>query len=198
MPRFSDKDCTSQAHNRITMDPLLPTFRYHPDPIAAGSVNESMTTCRACGLARGAIYTGPVFSTAEIGDEICPWCVADGTAAARFEAEFTDTSWGVPNDVPDEVRVEIATRTPGFVGWQQSRWLYHCADGAAFLGPAGFDELRSHSDAIDMLLHENDEFGWTAEQSRAHVEALHRDGEATGYLFKCLRCGRHLAYSDMS
>ena len=29
---------------------------------------------------------------------------------------------------------EITQRTPGFTGHQQEHWLYHCGDGAAFIG----------------------------------------------------------------
>jgi uncharacterized protein CbrC (UPF0167 family) len=115
-----------------------------------------------------------------------------------LEAEFTDVGWGVPDDVPAPVTREIATRTPGFLARQQERWLYHCGDGAAFLGRVGFTDVQAFPDALEMLLHENDEFGWTVEQSTTHVEGLLSDGDATGYLFRCLHCGRHLAYSDMS
>lgn len=179
-------------------DEALPTFRYHPDPVATGSVDRSSTPCRVCGLVREAVYVGPVLSREEVGDEICTWCIADGRASAALGAEFTDVGWGVPDDIPAKVTDEIAKRTPGFVGWQQEHWLYHCSDGAAFLGRAGFEELREHPDAIEMLLREHDEFGWTPEKSKAYVEALHRDGDATAYLFRCLHCDRHIAYSDMS
>ena len=116
------------------------------------------------GIRSGAIYVGPVFSSEEVGDEICPWCIADGSAAAQLEAGFTDIGWGVPatTSLARAVR-EIGERTPGFVGWQQEHWLYHCADGAAFLGRAGYPELHAHPDVVEMLLRENDEFGWTAD-----------------------------------
>jgi uncharacterized protein len=112
----------------------LPRFTYHPDPRATGFVVESDAICLACGAARGYIYTGPVFAVEELVEAICPWCIADGTAAERFDAEFTDVGSYVPEDVPPEVLEEIARRTPGFSGWQQEHWLYHCGDGAAFEG----------------------------------------------------------------
>ena len=111
----------------------LPGFRYHPYPLATGSVVESDATCAACGKTRGYVYTGPVYMQDE-PEALCPWCIADGTAAETFGAEFTDFGVGVPDDVPREVLEELAFRTPGFSGWQQERWLYHCGDGAAFLG----------------------------------------------------------------
>ncbi|WP_199753281.1 CbrC family protein [Actinoplanes sp. ATCC 53533] len=49
-------------------------------------------------------------------------------------ADFSDAV-DVPDDVPAHVIEEITRRAPGFRGWQQESWLYHCGDGAAFLGP---------------------------------------------------------------
>jgi len=180
------------------VEDALPRFRYHPDPVGTGSVERSDGRCRACGLARGFIYTGPVYAREELDQELCPWCIADGSAARTFGAEFTDVGWGVPDGVADAVLVDLATRTPGFAGWQQEHWLYHCSDAAAYLGRVGFSGLSDHPDALDMVQHEHDEFGWSAEQSRAYANRLSADGESTAYLFRCLSCGRHLAYSDMA
>jgi uncharacterized protein CbrC (UPF0167 family) len=112
----------------------LPEFPYHPDPVATGSVEASDATCRSCGRARGFIYAGPVYAVEELVEALCPWCIADGSAAEEFDAEFTDVGVNAPDDVPADVIETIARRTPGFEGWQQERWLYHCGDGAAFLG----------------------------------------------------------------
>jgi uncharacterized protein len=117
------------------MSGSIPDIPYHPDPLGTGFVVESAASCRACGQARGYVYTGPVYSTDELEEALCPWCIADGAAEA-FGAEFTDVGAEVPDDVPREVLEELAYRTPGFSGWQQEHWLYHCGDGAAFLGVA--------------------------------------------------------------
>lgn len=45
-------------------------------------------------------------------------------------AEFSDAV-DVPDGVPLHIVEEITRRTPGFTGWQQESWLYHCGDGAA-------------------------------------------------------------------
>jgi uncharacterized protein CbrC (UPF0167 family) len=119
------------------MAEALPTFRYHPDPVATGAVEASDGTCPCCGAARGYAYVGPVFAEDEV-EGLCPWCIADGSAASRFDAEFTE----VDGDVPDGVLVEVTTRTPGFTGWQQERWLVHCGDAAAYLGATGDDDLE--------------------------------------------------------
>jgi uncharacterized protein CbrC (UPF0167 family) len=181
----------------MTSDPL-PIFRYHPDPTSTGSVQPSTNECAACGVARAFVYTGPVYAADELVDELCPWCIADGTAAEAFDAAFTDVGFGVPDAVPDAVRTEVSQRTPGFAGWQQEHWLYHCDDAGAYLGRVGYAELVAHADALEMVLHEHDPYGWTAEQSQAYVRGLDADGDATAYLFRCLHCDAHLAYSDMA
>lgn len=166
---------------------LLPNFRYHPDPVATGSVKESSAECIVCRRARGFIY---------VSEPVCPWCIADGSAAVELDITFTWTESGVPDDVPREVLLQIARRTPGFLGWQEQRWLYHCADGCAFLGAVGRRELDDYPDALTVLLHENDPYGWSPEQSRAYVDSLDINGSPSAYLFRCLHCGNHLAYSD--
>ncbi|WP_329340044.1 CbrC family protein [Streptomyces sp. NBC_01352] len=109
----------------------LPAFPYHPDPVGTGSVAPSDAPCACCGLRRGYAYTGPVFSAADLSDPLCPWCIADGSAAERYEAQFTEVDG---RDVPMEVVHAVERRTPGFSGWQQERWLSHCGDAAVFLG----------------------------------------------------------------
>jgi hypothetical protein len=44
-----------------------------------------------------------VYAEAELDDQLCPWCIADGRAAAKFDAQFTDVLWAVPDEVSAEV-----------------------------------------------------------------------------------------------
>jgi uncharacterized protein CbrC (UPF0167 family) len=124
-----------------------PSFRYHSGPIATDSVRPSDAACRACGRARGLIYTGPVYGGAEDYDEaICPWCIADGTAHERLDFEFADPSgvggYGEWETVPAKVAEAVAFRTPCFIGWQHECWFTHCGDAAEFPGVAGRPELE--------------------------------------------------------
>jgi uncharacterized protein CbrC (UPF0167 family) len=116
--------------------PPFPDFQYHPDPRATGSIVASTIPCALCGHAYGYVYVGPVFAADDMVDgPFCPWCIADGSAALRLQVEFTDVrNEEVSADVPGRVLDAIAERTPGFSGHQQEHWLYHCADGAAFIG----------------------------------------------------------------
>ena len=169
----------------------LPVTKYHPDPIATGSVAANPDTpCLCCNRIRGYVYTGPAYSEKfhYLSGCLCPWCVADGSAAKRFQAEFTDA--GTVEGVSDSVLTELATRTPGFTAWQQEQWLTCCDDAAAFLGRAGEAELNGElapaRPAVNRWM--KDEYG--------EVFALSKESEPTAYVFRCLHCKKYLAYTD--
>lgn len=175
----------------------LPEFPYHPDPLRTGSVKPSDRDCVCCGRVRGYIYAGPVYAVEELDESLCPWCIADGSAAERFGADYTDLL-NLPEGVPAEVIEQVTTRTPGFSGWQQEHWMFHCRDGAAFLGVVGRTELEPYPDALEMLRHEHDEYGWPQEQVEDYIASLDKEGQPTAYLFECRHCGAQLAYSDFT
>lgn len=180
------------------MTESLPLFRYHPEPLATGSIIPSPIVCRRCGLSRGYIYVGPVFAQADLGDAICPWCIADGSAAREFGAEFTDPAgvgdYGSWEAVPTAVVNEISQRTPGFSGWQQERWWTHCGDAAAFLGRAGRRQIETKwPDAVPALMREA---GMEGETWNEYFAALDAEGSPTAYIFRCRLCGQLGGYSD--
>lgn len=139
------------------------------------------------------MYQGPIYSVEDVGS-LCPWCLADGSAAASLDAMFTD-------DHPlaalaPSIIDEVVHRTPGFFGWQQERWLIHCGDAAAFLGRAGYRELVQHPAALERIREELDTFSWPEVLVNEHLEGLDSESSPTAYLFRCLHCGEELAYSD--
>lgn len=106
----------------------LPSFKYHPDPLATGSIRESDETCACCGRAHGYVYNGPAFGEDYDDEPICPWCIADDRAHAELGVTFQDEALipgsdfvGAPN-VRQAVMAEVSQRTPGFTGWQQEQW----------------------------------------------------------------------------
>jgi uncharacterized protein CbrC (UPF0167 family) len=115
----------------------LPKFKYHPSPLSTGSIEDSEAICECCGQARGYMYRGPIYCAAAVRN-VCPWCIADGSAHAKWDAEFTDSAsignWGRCCEISSEIRREVAYRTPGFSAIQQARWWTHCGDAAEFLG----------------------------------------------------------------
>ncbi|WP_101789142.1 CbrC family protein [Nonomuraea indica] len=176
---------------------MLPDFAYHPDPLSTGSVKASDAACVCCGQRRGYVYTGPVYCVGTLASEPCIWCIADGSLAARYDAELIDVC-DAPGNVPRETIEIIRRRTPGFSGWQQERRLFHCGDGAAFLGPVGAAKLAAFPDARETLRFEHSTGGWSPEQVDDFLAALDEDGDPTAYLFRCRTCGAHLAYADFT
>ncbi|MFI6832711.1 CbrC family protein [Kribbella sp. NPDC050241] len=177
----------------------VPDFRYHPDPVATGSAEVSEDTCELCGEQTGFRSRGPIYGVQL--KEICLGCIADGTAADRLvtpngPTEFTDVGWGVPDGIPDAVLKEISQRTPGHYSWQQDHWLYHCGDGAAYLGRVGWEQLRHDPGALRALQSEASEVGLDDSAAMGWISRLSVDGDMTAYLIECLHCGLHLAYSD--
>ena len=71
------------------MDIELPAFKYHMDPIKSGSIIKGSFTCPVCKKDRTYAYVGPFFSIEDV-ENICPWCIADGSAAKKYDGEFQD------------------------------------------------------------------------------------------------------------
>lgn len=177
----------------------LPSFRYHPDPLATGSVVVSPDECVCCGIARGYIYTGPVYAVEEYDNCICPWCIADGSAHEKLGASFCDDLgigagglWGRPSQSVVET---VAHRTPGFCGWQQEQWWVCCDDAAQYLGRVGKKELIEIGDQAVAAIQNSTGLPDGAEWDR-FFEALDKDGSPTAYLFQCIHCSQYGGYQD--
>jgi len=178
----------------LTME--LPVFRYHPDPLASGSIIASDLQCRCCRERRGYVYTGPVYVEEELQDSLCPWCIADGSAYGRFQANFVDVE-AFPEGTPSEAMDEIVRRTPGFATWQGERWPQCCGDATAFQSPMGIEELRrqpgAESFALSHIIYEMQISGGAAKRL---LDSLRRGSGPTAYLFECLQCHRRHLHID--
>ena len=175
----------------------LPAFKYHPDPICSGSVRESEDECRSCGTARGYIYTGPVYSEEDLEDALCPWCIADGSAHEKFDAEFVDCE-AFDDDVPQEAMEEITRRTPGFNAWQSEQWFSCCGQAMAFVEPAGIKDIRQRYYELEgtLMTYIVQEMGISGGAARRMLESLDRDAGPTAYVFRCVSCSAIRAYID--
>jgi uncharacterized protein len=176
----------------------LPSFTYHPDPLASGSVTPSDTTCRCCGQARGYVYTGPVYSEQDdLDDALCPWCIADGQAARKFDAAFVDSE-AFAADLPDKVMDEICLRTPGYSSWQQEVWPVCCDDATQFLRPTGIQEIRRDHYQLEGLLmpHIVYELGISGGAANRLLDSLKRDQSPTAYIFQCRHCLEYKFHID--
>jgi uncharacterized protein len=128
----------------------------------------------------------PVYATSDLDEKLCPWCIADGSAASKLGASFSDPQplqqAGVAHDVIDEVSL----RTLGYSCWQQEEWLVHCNDACEFHGDASVEDVEDVSEATkaDWRQHYGlDEDDWalaTADYEPAGDNAFHK--------FVCRHC----------
>jgi uncharacterized protein CbrC (UPF0167 family) len=180
-------------------DAALPAFKYFADPVGVGVFEKSDQPCACCGKARGWVYTGPVYSEADEAI-VCPWCIADGSAAAKFSCTFNDTGqlYSHPDNEdepdPDEL-AEIEERTPGFENWQGNYWYVCCGHAAVFLGDASGEDLQGRwKSALPVVFADAEEI---LEDLQENLDELERGGSPGVYVFKCPHCGKLGGYFDM-
>jgi uncharacterized protein CbrC (UPF0167 family) len=176
--------------------PTLPTFKYHPDPLSTGSVVQSDETCDCCNKATGYLYAGPAYTSAD-EPQICPWCIADGSAAKKFDATFFDAD-GVGDGVPEAALAEICERTPGYNTWQGGHWPGCCGEATRYLAPVGHAELQAQYRIWEgsVLSHIIYNMAISGGAATRLLHALRRDQSPTAYLFECPGCGRHHVHVD--
>ena len=173
----------------------LPDFRYHPDPLATGSIVPSDSSCECCGRARGYLYKAPIFCKDEVQD-ICPWCIASGEAATKFDAHFSDDHPLIEAGISASVINEVTRRTPGVFSWQQERWQAHCNDACEFHGDASLPELQNLSGvALTNLLQSRnlDRKYWR--QVLRHYEP---GGSPSVYKYVCRHCNEAIYTMDFA
>lgn len=173
----------------------LPTFRLHPNVYQLDLFEREAGTCACCGERRDWKYQGPFYAIQK-PDYLCPWCIADGSAARYYEGQFNDElsieRWepdpcASANAPSEDLIAEVCDRTPGYLAWQQAEWLVHCGQPCQFIGYVGAAEIEQlRPELTDDL----------QDLSPAYVQVLSADDNPTGYLFRCLQCGTHRLHTD--
>ena len=165
----------------------LPGFKYHPDPIGTGAIVPSSETCECCGFARGYRYSRPILARTEI-ENVCPWCIADGSACRKFDADINEVGSLQGDGIAASIREEIATRTPGYVSWQGENWLSCCDDACEFWGDASAQDVRRidrHRDVFPKHTLTVSDIEWFK-----IVRNYEPAGNPTFYKFVCRHCRR--------
>jgi uncharacterized protein len=166
---------------------MLPEFRYHPHPIATGSVKPSDKACRCCDQSRGFVYSASVYAVEELNEAICPFCIADGSASKKFDAMFVDSHPLLPG-ISKQIVEEVTRRTPGYVSWQQEVWLACCDDACEFHGDVPRNELRAlDEEALREVL---SDLQLTSSELRVFVKLYVPGGDPAVYKFVCRHCRR--------
>ena len=161
----------------------IPIFPYHPDPFASKVVVAANEICECCEQRRTLFYVGPFYAVQEI-EKICLWCVADGSAAEKFDGMFVDDMNFDGQNMPKKIVDQITRRTPSYSAWQQEQWLTHCGDACEFHGFPSADELKAAPESTRMHCDPVNESEQAWNSAIENFEA----GDAGFYKFKCHHC----------
>lgn len=179
-------------------NPTLPEFNYFTRGALEAVIKASDEVCDCCGQRRGHLYTGPFYTAAREVD-LCPHCIADGSAAAKYDGSFNDIVVTFGDHVidaeaakaPEAVINELLHRTPGYESWQGNRWAFHCGDGGIFQGDATDEAIASASEEAKAHF---DRHGDRPTFDELFAEPGDRPST---YHFKCRKCAMDLFLWDM-
>ncbi|WP_010304138.1 CbrC family protein [Candidatus Odyssella thessalonicensis] len=181
------------------MKALLPHFKYHPDPLKTGNAIQKPFQCICCYLLKEYAYVGPVYSIKDIPEEsICLDCIANGTAAEKFDATFVDLPENENVCLTDEEKDNFLKRTPGYISWQGQVWLAHCGNICEFHGDFEQKELLEKFEELK---------NYAKEYLRCSDDILNEiikyydpssNNNPAFYKFICQECRTTLLYSDFT
>jgi uncharacterized protein len=171
----------------------LPVFKYVNDPLESKIIKEERCKCEVCGKKVDYIYDGPFFAIEEV-ESICPWCIADGSAAKKYDGEFIGRA-SCEKVNSQELKEELCTRTPSYSGWQQEQWPSHCGDFCSFINYVRWEDVdHLQEDLQDDIKKIMEDFGGLSlEEFKKGLNS----GGIYGYLFRCLSCGAHRLLVDL-
>ena len=164
----------------------LPSFTYHPDPLSTGAIKASSIACECCGEPRGYSYTGNVYATEDV-DVVCPWCIADGSLANRFDATLSDDNPLLSAGLPEAIVEQVMRRTPGYISWQQDSWIACCNDACEFHGDAPAEELQALDERGRAVLSRDS--GFSINDLPDIIAHYSCGGSPAFYKFVCRHCG---------
>lgn len=166
-------------------------FKYHPNLYKDEILVRGKGVCQCCGR-KVHEYVEHAYAVEDLNC-LCLSCIHDGSAAEKFDAEFVQFAEPVSDP---EKREELFRRTPGYLAWQGENWLACCDDYCAYLGMVGISELEQLGVKEEALR------DYAAQEVHYPIELvekyLRKDGDLTGYLFRCLHCGKVRLYVDAS
>lgn len=170
----------------------LPKFTYFPDPIKVGAITKDPGVCDCCG--RHSDWNCPkgIYSRHTV-DRLCPWCVADGSAAKKFKGSFQDLH-DVPQSVPKSVKYEVNSCTPGFETWQGNTWLFSEKDAMIFVGEVNGKELLAKNNRAQIqacMSMDHSPF-----ENEGELSDIVPAGSPAVYMFQDRKSGEYHAYWD--
>lgn len=178
----------------------LPQFKYSPNAYQLDIFEKVEGTCSICNEKRNIKYKRSFYAI-EKPDYICPWCIANGAAAKKYNGEFNDYLGieGVspdpsdpPPSLPKDLILEICNKTPSYFAMQSEQWLCHCNEPCAFLGYVDSNDIKPILEELKEDIEVNIGF-----PSEVIINHLSKDSSFyKGYLFQCLKCKKHRLHAD--
>ena len=183
-----------RRHQTVTSSTALPQFKYHPDPIKSKVLAPSTGICTCCNLQREWEYVGPIYGLRR-PKHLCPWCIASGAAASRFDVELGLREALEPGASP-ESQEELICRTPWYFIAQLEPWPVHCGDYCAVVGRPSWEELvQLRSELEADVEHMGNRLELDAETLELELKKC-PSGLLWTQLFCCLQCGVHRLNGD--
>lgn len=172
---------------------IFPTFQYFPDPIGTGTIVPTSEICECCEQARGYTYAQQIYAADDI-TTICPWCIADGSAAKKFNGLFVDDHSLLQAGVDMSIVDEVSKRTPGYESWQDVTWLVCCSDACEFHG----DETKGNLLSLDQdgLLKLSRETEFPFDVLTDIIKHYQPCSSPAFYRFQCRHCRAIHHYAD--
>ncbi len=159
-------------------------FKYHPNILENSIVSTGKTSTCDCCKKDIDVYLTSMYSAQKV-DCICLECVANGSAAEKFDGQFVQDA--ETSEVDDSKKTkELFERTPGYSSWQGENWLACCNDYCAFIGDTDIENLKFLG--VDSSVVEE-----CAEQYGMDKDDM---GYMSLYLFQCLHCGGYKLNAD--
>lgn len=170
----------------------IPEFPYMPNVYRDGIIVRQSGECDCCGQKADYLYFGIIYCTHEV-TRLCPWCIAEGVAAMKYNGTFNDLC----ADVTPEINDIISCRTPAISGWQDVQWETCCNDAMLYLEAVGtkkaLEKYRGNT-AVENTIHDFEPF---PEFDLLQAE-LPDKGESSllVHVFQCRHCGKYKLYFD--
>lgn len=159
----------------------LPKFKYHPNVYSNDIVSHEHGICECCGKSTD-VFISQMYAREDITC-ICPYCVANGSAAKKFDGDFID--WFEAGVTDPAKKDELLHRTPGYSSWQGERWMTHCEDFCAYIGEVDATDLQKIDNLEDIINETEDAIGVTID-----INEFIKGGSPTCHMFRCLHCGK--------
>lgn len=166
------------------MEKPLPHFTYITDAYARTVFLKNTITCDCCRQESRYHYDGPFYTAAEGEIALCPWCIHDGSAAAKYDASFNDL-YG--KSLAEAVVTAVCEQTPGYSSWQDQTWATHCRDACVYHGEATAQDVAGANEQSRQQWMRD--YGQDAESWAHFMDGYQPGGDQGVYKFCCRHCG---------